>query len=84
MVVTVKPFRGSDVPPISVGDVRVLRNHTGLPVMEWISLQGDMAGLELYVLLDQKVTPRARPCESKKFVGLLPLGRPPRESASPT
>jgi hypothetical protein len=59
MVLTAEPFHGSEVPPIKRGDVRVMQDKSNLPVTEWVSLQDDMAGLELYVLIDEKVDPSA-------------------------
>jgi len=70
MVVTAEPLYGSAVPLISKGDIRVLQDQTNLPVTELVSLQGDMAGLELYILIDEKVNPNAtaRFDEIRRFV----------------
>lgn len=59
MVVTAEPLYGSAVPLINKGDIRVLQDQTNLPVTEWVPLQGDRAGLELYILIDEKVNPNA-------------------------
>lgn len=70
MVVTAEPLYGSTVPLISPGDVRVLQDQTNLPVTELVSLQGEKAGLELYILIDEKVNPNpaARFDEIRRFV----------------
>jgi len=59
MVVTAEPLQGSAVPQVGREDVRVLQSGTNVPVTEWVPLQGDMAGLELYVLIDERVDPAA-------------------------
>lgn len=70
MVVTAEPLYGSAVPFINKSDVRVLQNETNLPVTELVSLQGADAGLELYILIDEKVNPNAaaRFEEIRRFV----------------
>ncbi len=70
MVVTAEPLYGSAVPLINPGDIRVLQDQTNLPVTELVSLQGDKAGLELYILIDEKVNPNpaARFDEIRRFV----------------
>jgi hypothetical protein len=57
MLVTAEPVQGSAVPAISRGDVAVWQGRTRLPVTEWLPLQGDQAGLELYILIDERVDP---------------------------
>ena len=52
MVVTVQPHHGSDEPKISADDVVVNQNHARAKVVDWVPLQGDHAGLELFILLD--------------------------------
>ena len=46
------------------------RAQTNLPVTELVSLQGEKAGLELYILIDEKVNPNpaARFNEIRRFV----------------
>lgn len=57
MVVTAEPFQGSGIPAISLGDVAAWQGRTSLPVTEWVPLKGDKAGLELYILIDERVDP---------------------------
>lgn len=51
MVVTVKAH-GSDSPAIASENVIVYQNRTRAKVTDWVPLQGDRAGLELFILLD--------------------------------
>lgn len=70
MVVTAEPLYGSAVPLIDKSDIRAFQDQTKLPVTELVSLEGDQAGLELYVLIDEKVNPNpaARFDEIRRFV----------------
>jgi len=52
LVVTVEPHHGSDVPVINREDVMVYEGKDRDTVTEWIPAQGDRAGLELFVLID--------------------------------
>jgi len=74
MVVTAEPLYGSQIPAINRGDVRALKGQTELPVTEWLPLQGDMAGLELYFLIDERVDPTAtaRFEELRRFISSQP------------
>ena len=74
MVVTAESLSGGQVPSINRSDVRVLQGHTGLPVTEWLPLQGDMAALELYFLIDERVDPSAtaRFEELRRFISSQP------------
>jgi hypothetical protein len=53
--VTVTANVASDkrMPSIDKGDVLVKRGNDRLPVSEWVSAQGERAGLELFVLIDE-------------------------------
>jgi hypothetical protein len=57
MVITSEPFRGSEAAPVSPGEVTVLQGQERFPVTEWLPLQGDKAGMELYILIDERVNP---------------------------
>jgi hypothetical protein len=57
MVVTAEPFQGSAMPAISSGDVAAWQGRTSVPVTGWVPLTGDKAGLELYILIDERVDP---------------------------
>jgi hypothetical protein len=52
MVVTVEPHHGSAVPPVNREDVMVYEGKDRDAVTEWIPAQGDRAGLELFIMLD--------------------------------
>jgi hypothetical protein len=52
MVVTVEPHHGSDVPAVQREDVMVYEGKERDKVTEWVPAQGDRAGLELFILLD--------------------------------
>jgi hypothetical protein len=52
MVVTVEPHHGSEVPPVNREDVMVYEGKDREAVTEWIPAQGDRAGLELFIMLD--------------------------------
>ena len=52
MVVTAEARRGNDVPPVSREDVVLNLGKDRAPVTDWFPYQGDRAGLELFVLLD--------------------------------
>ena len=52
MVVTVEPHRGSEVPPVNREDVMVYEGKDRDAVTEWIPAQGDRAGVELFIMLD--------------------------------
>jgi hypothetical protein len=52
MVVTVEPRHGANVPVITKQDAMVYQGRDRRPVTDWIPLQGDRAGLELFILLD--------------------------------
>jgi hypothetical protein len=52
MVVTVEAKHGSNVPEINREDVMIYEGHDRDQVTDWIPLQGNHAGLELFILLD--------------------------------
>ncbi len=52
MVVTVKPHRGAQVPAVAADDVKVYQKGQRDMVSSWVPLQGDRAGLQLYILID--------------------------------
>lgn len=52
IVVTVEPHKGSEVPPVNQQDVMVFEGKDRDQVTDWIPAQGDRAGLELFILLD--------------------------------
>jgi hypothetical protein len=52
MVVTVEPRHGSNVPVIYREDVMVFQGRDRAKVTDWIPLQGEHAGLQLFILID--------------------------------
>jgi hypothetical protein len=52
MVVTAEARHGADVPVIQKEDVMVYEGRDRVQTTDWIPLQGDHAGLELFLLLD--------------------------------
>jgi VWFA-related protein len=52
MVVTVKPHRGAQVPALAADDVEVYQKGKPDMVASWVPLQGDRAGLQLFILID--------------------------------
>jgi hypothetical protein len=52
MVVTVEARHGANIPPINREDVMVYQGHDRDQVTGWLPLQGDHAGLELFLLID--------------------------------
>ena len=52
MIVTVEPKKGSEAPVVNREDVMVYEGKIRDQVTEWIPAQGDHAGLEFYVLID--------------------------------
>jgi hypothetical protein len=56
MVVTVQGRHGSELPNISAENVIVNENRARVKVTGWAPLQGDRAGLELFILLDDSMS----------------------------
>src|SRR5277367_85871 len=52
MVVTVEPRKGGQAPALSPDDVKVFQRNNQDPVTSWVPLQGDRAGLQLFILID--------------------------------
>jgi hypothetical protein len=52
LIVTVEAKHGKEIPTIYKEDVRVYHDKTRLSVIEWVPCQGDQAGLELFILID--------------------------------
>jgi hypothetical protein len=52
MVVTVRPHRGAQVPAVAADDVKVYQKGQLDVVSSWVPLQGDRAGLQLFILID--------------------------------
>ena len=54
IVVTVEPKHGWNAPVIHKEDVMVYEGHDRDQVVDWIPLQGDHAGLQLFILIDDE------------------------------
>jgi hypothetical protein len=54
IVVTAEPKHGANVPVIKKEDVMVYEGHDRDTVTDWVPLQGDRAGLELFILIDDE------------------------------
>src|SRR5271156_653121 len=52
MVVTVKSHHGTQPPAVAADDVKVYQKGKPDAVTSWIPLQGDRAGLQLFILID--------------------------------
>ena len=52
MIVTVEPRKGHEVPAVRPEDVTVFEGKNRDQVVDWIPAQGDHAGLEYFVLID--------------------------------
>jgi hypothetical protein len=52
MLVTVEARHGANLPVINREDVMVYQGHDRDKVTDWVPLQGDHAGLELFILID--------------------------------
>jgi len=57
MVVTVEPHKGSSPPVINREDVMVYQGKDRRPVTDWVPAEGDNAGLEFFVLIDDGSDP---------------------------
>jgi hypothetical protein len=53
MVVTVKAHHGAQVPAVAADDVKVYQRDKRDMVTSWLPLQGDRAGLQLFILIDE-------------------------------
>ncbi|MGB8543031.1 MAG: hypothetical protein WCD49_15485 [Candidatus Acidiferrales bacterium] len=53
MVVTVKARHGNQVPVVSANDVKVFQRDKQNMVTGWLPFQGDRAGLQLFILIDE-------------------------------
>lgn len=74
MVVTVEARHGSTVPVINREDVMVYEGHDRDQVTDWVPLQGDHGGLELFILLDDGLSTSvgSQLNDLQKFIGAQP------------
>ncbi len=52
IIVSVEAKHGKEIPTIYREDVRVFQDRDRLQVQDWVPFQGDRAGLELFLLID--------------------------------
>lgn len=52
MIVTAKPRHGGQAPAVGVNDVKVYQRNKLETVTGWVPLQGDRAGLQLFIVID--------------------------------
>lgn len=74
MLVTVEAQHGSSVPSITQHDVLVSMGKERLPVTDWTPLQGDRAGLQLLLLIDDNANSEigVQFNDIKSFIASLP------------
>ncbi len=74
LLVTVEPRHGTDVPEVKREDVMAFEGKTRDQVTEWIPAQGDRAGLELVILLDDASSSSlgTQLDDIRKFIGAQP------------
>jgi hypothetical protein len=74
MIVTVEPRKGSDVAVVSREDVMVYERKTRDQVIDWVPAQGDHAGLEFFVMIDDGAGSAldTQLADIKKFIVALP------------
>lgn len=74
MIVTVEARHGSTVPVINREDVMVYQGHDRDRVTDWVPLQGDRAGLELFILVDDALSTSvgSQLSDIQKFIAAQP------------
>ena len=74
LVVTVEARHGSNLPLINREDVMVYEGHDRDQVTNWVPLQGDHAGLELFILIDDGLSSSVdlQLSDLKKFINAQP------------
>ena len=56
MVVTVEPHKGAEMPNVAANDVMVMEGKNRDRVTDWVPAQGEHAGLEFFILIDDSLT----------------------------
>jgi hypothetical protein len=74
MVVTVEAHHGSDIPTLNREDVNVYEVKERDQVLDWVPAQGDHAGLELFILVDDSSSQSldTQLSDIKKFISAQP------------
>lgn len=81
MVVSVEAKHGNEIPTVHKEDVRVYHERDRLRVQDWVPYQGEQAGLELFMLIDDASDTSAVGAQLddlRKFI----IGQPPTTSIS--
>ena len=75
MVVTVEAHHGSEIPNLTREDVMVYEGKERDQVLDWVPAQGDHAGLELFILIDDSSSPSldTQLADIKKFISQQPV-----------
>jgi hypothetical protein len=73
-VVSVEARHGKEIPAVSKEDMRVFQGHDRLRVTDWVPLQGNNAGLEILILIDEAADASVgnQFGDLKKFIGAQP------------
>ena len=74
-IVTVRPVAGQPSQTLHTGDLTVIENKTNVPVTQLERLSGDLAGMQLFIFLDDSTRSSSLGTqlpELKKFVAALP------------
>jgi len=74
MVVTVEPHKGAEVPNVTRDDVMVYEGKERDQVIDWVPAQGDQAGLEVFILIDDSASGAfdTQIADIKKFIAAQP------------
>jgi hypothetical protein len=74
MIVTVEPKSGSEAPVVNREDVMVYEGKNRDRVVDWVPAQGDHAGLEFFVLIDDgsSIALGTQLSDIKEFIAGLP------------
>jgi hypothetical protein len=56
MIVSVEAKHGTEVPAVNREDVTVFHDHDRLQITDWVPVQSEEAGLQLFLVIDEGVT----------------------------
>lgn len=75
VIVTVEPKKGSEIPVVNREDAMVYERKDRDQVIDWVPAQGDHAGLEFFVLIDDGASSAldTQLADIKKFIVALPV-----------
>jgi len=74
MIVTVEPHKGAEVPNVTRDDVMVYEGKERDQVIDWVPAQGERAGLEVFILIDDSASGAfdTQLADIKKFIAAQP------------